>query len=99
MKIAKLLAPLAVVALLGGAVFAANTTSAAKPTSAAQSKTALVNLNTATLKQLETLPGIGPKTAQQIIKNHPYKSGIDLRAKVKLITQAEWLKIAKRVTF
>lgn len=99
MKIAKLLAPLAVVALLGGAVFAANTTPTAKPTAVAQNKTTLVNLNTATLKQLRALPGVGPQTAQQIIKNRPYKSGVDLTTKVKLMTQAKWLKIQKLVSF
>jgi len=38
----------------------------------------LVNINTATLEQLDTLPGIGPKTAQNIIDfrnaNGPFES-------------------------
>ena len=41
-----------------------------------------VNLNTATAQQLETLPGIGPRTAQRIIeyreKNGPFKKVEDL---------------------
>jgi competence protein ComEA len=31
-----------------------------------------VNVNTATLEELETLPGIGPSRAQDIINNRPY---------------------------
>lgn len=59
----------------------------------------MVNVNTATVAQLETLPGIGPKTAAEIIKNRPYKNAADFRAKVKRIGNAEWAKIEKRVSF
>ena len=37
-----------------------------------------VDINTATLEQLETLTGIGPKYAQAIIDNRPYSSVDDL---------------------
>ena len=43
----------------------------APPTTAAAN---LVNLNTATIAQLETLPGIGARTAQRIIE-HRQKNG------------------------
>ena len=33
---------------------------------------ALVNINTATLEELDTLPGVGPATVQSIINNRPY---------------------------
>ena len=33
-----------------------------------------VDINTADQKTLESLPGVGPKTAQEIIKGRPYKT-------------------------
>jgi competence protein ComEA len=41
-----------------------------------------VDINTADQKTLESLPGVGPKTAQEIIKGRPYKS-VDELGKVK----------------
>lgn len=38
----------------------------------------VVNINTATQAQLETLPNIGPARAAQIIANRPYESVEDL---------------------
>ena len=40
-----------------------------------------VNINTATVEELQTLPKIGPKTAEAIVKyrkEHPFKSVDDL---------------------
>jgi competence protein ComEA len=39
---------------------------------------ALVNVNTATLAELETLPGIGASRAQAIVDNRPYQTVDDL---------------------
>lgn len=41
----------------------------------------LININTATAAELDTLPGIGPKTAQKIIDGRPYSSIEELRTK------------------
>lgn len=38
----------------------------------------LINVNTATSAQLESLPGIGPSRAQEIINNRPYAAVDDL---------------------
>ena len=38
----------------------------------------IVNINTATQKQLETVPGVGPTRATQIIAGRPYESVDDL---------------------
>lgn len=42
----------------------------------------LVNLNTATIAELDTLPGIGPATAARIVDCRPYTNPEDL-ARVK----------------
>lgn len=48
------------------------------PTSKAASKTEKVDLNSATQKELEALPGVGPATAKKIIEGRPYSSTQDL---------------------
>ncbi|MBI5167671.1 MAG: helix-hairpin-helix domain-containing protein [candidate division NC10 bacterium] len=55
-----------------------------------------IDINTATAKDLEKLPGIGPKTAEKIIKNRPYKKIDDLVAK-KVLTQKQFAKIKDQI--
>lgn len=50
----------------------------------ASTSTGKVNVNTATLSQLQTLAGIGESRAQAIIGNRPYGSLEDLGTKAKL---------------
>ncbi|MCX6028909.1 MAG: ComEA family DNA-binding protein [Chloroflexi bacterium] len=57
----------------------------------------LVNLNTATPEELDTLPGIGPSTAQKIIEGRPYGVVEDLM-RVKGIGQATFDKLKDLVT-
>jgi competence ComEA-like helix-hairpin-helix protein len=45
-----------------------------------------VNINTATIEELQTLPGIGPAKARLIVANRPYQSVDDL-AKLQGIGQ------------
>ena len=60
-----------------------------------------INLNTATLEQLEELPGIGPVTAKSIIdfrtKSGPFKRTEDLLA-VPRISKKRFQKIAPYIT-
>jgi len=74
------------------------TPAAAKP---AASDTSVVNLNTATVEQLEGLPGIGAKMAARIIeyrqKNGAFKKVEDLM-NVKGIGEKNFLKLKNRLT-
>ena len=65
------------VALLAVALGAAAVDAQApeRPASAKASAAAAVNLNTATLAQLEALPGIGTKTAERIVEYRQKNGG------------------------
>ena len=73
-----------------------NTLNAAK---AAQKKApaGIVDLNSADKKTLESLPGVGPKTAEEIIKGRPYKTVEDL-SKVKGISKGKMDALKSMVT-
>lgn len=81
--------------ILSSPVFATTAQQGASPSAAASSKPAL-NLNSATIDQLETLPGIGRKTAERIIeyrtKNGGFKRIEDLM-NVKGIGEKSFLKL------
>ena len=58
---------------------------------------ALIDINSADQKSLESLPGVGPATAQEIIKGRPYRSVDDL-GNVKGIGKSKLEKIRPLVT-
>ncbi|HSJ04775.1 MAG TPA: helix-hairpin-helix domain-containing protein [Verrucomicrobium sp.] len=58
---------------------------------------AVININKATVQQLETLPGIGPETARAIVKSRPYATPEDLK-KVKGIGDKTFEKMRPRVS-
>jgi competence protein ComEA len=85
-------------------------TAQAKPESRAQAAQAapkpivpmlIVNLNTATLKELEVLPGVGTKTAERIIeyrvKKGPFKKVEELM-NVQGIGEKSFLKLKPQLT-
>lgn len=59
-------------------------------------KNELININSATLSELETLTGIGPATAKLIIDGRPYSSIEDIM-KVKGIGEATFIKIKDHI--
>jgi competence protein ComEA len=63
----------------------------------APGKQNLVDVNSADMKTLETLPGIGPVLAQRIIEGRPYKTLADL-GKAKGMSQARLDAIKDNVT-
>jgi competence protein ComEA len=58
---------------------------------------ALIDINTADQKAIESLPGVGPATAKAIIQGRPYKSVDDL-ANVKGLGKSKLEKIKPLVT-
>lgn len=60
-------------------------------------KSSLININTADLKTLDTLPGIGPVYGQNIIEHRPYSSVEELVSKGAL-KQSVFEKIKDKIT-
>jgi len=64
-----------------------------------QSKTkARVDVNSADVKTLETLPGIGPTIADRIVAGRPYKNAADL-SKVKGLSKSKVDAIQDQITY
>jgi competence ComEA-like helix-hairpin-helix protein len=55
-----------------------------------------ININTATQKELQKLPGVGPKRAEEIIKRRPFKAAEDLM-KVPGLKRAQFEKLKDQV--
>lgn len=67
------------------------------PSVRSQGETLQVNINSATVDELDTLPGVGKITAEKIIQNRPYKLVDELLTK-KIINKSVWEKIKGLVT-
>ena len=93
---------LALVALLGALAAPAIAQQAATPQPAPAAKAeAVINLNTATAADLESLPGIGKSTAQRILEYRQKSGGfkkVEELMNVKGIGEKSFLKIKNRLT-
>ena len=82
-------------------LMAASVTAQTPPApAAATEQKATINLNTATLDQLETLPGIGRKTAERILEQRQKSGGfkkIEELMTIKGIGEKSFLKIKPMV--
>ena len=92
----KRIALVAFVLLMGGSS-AFDAAAAAKKTDAGNNQTSLIDLNTATVDQLNALPAVGSVRAAAIIAARPYKSVADLLAK-GVVPQGTFDKIKNLVT-
>lgn len=57
----------------------------------------LININTASAQELDTLSGVGPATAEKIISNRPYETVGDLVSK-KSVGQSVFSKIKDKIS-
>ena len=85
--------------LAWGLAFGVPSSARAEAKSTSKSKTAKVDINTASEAELEALPGVGPATAEKIVAGRPYASVADLEkagVSAKTIEQIKPLVTAKK---
>ncbi|KAF0134657.1 MAG: competence protein ComEA [Candidatus Saganbacteria bacterium] len=58
----------------------------------------IININTATMDELDSLPGVGPKTAKNIIDSRPFSKTEELVSKIKRFGKNKFENIKGRIT-
>jgi competence protein ComEA len=79
----------------GGSVYSAGSAQAGQ--SVMGDSSALININSASSSELDSLPGVGPATAEKIIANRPYDKIEDLLSK-KAVGQSVFGKIKDKIS-
>ena len=72
------------------------TPAVAQSTAATSKDNATLDLNTASLAELESVPAIGKTYAQKIVNGRPYKMKSDLRSR-KIVPHAVYKKIQDQI--
>jgi competence protein ComEA len=93
--ISRILVALFAISLICG-IAGAQAPTKPKATTAAAANTDLLDINSATKEQLESLPGIGDAYSQKIIDGRPYAKKTDLVRK-KVVPQATYNKIKDKI--
>jgi len=91
-----LLLPVLLVILWAPAFAQTNPASGKAATKAPASKSAVIDINTASEAELKQLPGIGDAYAAKIVRNRPYRAKNQLVQK-KIIPQATYDKIKDQI--
>ena len=93
--------PNALTCLLAGLLLAAPVTNAGAQQPATTARAAAIDLNSATVADLETLPGIGRSTAERIIEHRKKTGGfkkIEELMNVKGIGEKSFLRLKPLIT-